>query len=143
MRKTGLSIADSCDYSGITINKFNYYRKKYGYDSLKELKYPLDSFKELCDEIRDRVENGMTVTTACKLSNIDPCNYYNYLKFHKLPSIGLKKPYSKEEFDKIYDEIKELSKEGYTIKASCNKLGIDYSTFSTRRHRSNKPIFSK
>ena len=141
MRETGLNIADSCDFSGITINKFNYYRKKYDYGSLKELRFSHDSFKELYDEISGKVKNGITVTKACRSSNIKPNDFYNYLKFHKMPNVTISKEIAKEDFDDIYNKVSALSEEGYTIKASCKKLGIDYCNFNGRRSRYNKPTF--
>ena len=100
MRKTGTTISDCCYFSEITVNKFNYYSKKYGFDSLKEPKYPYDTFKELYDDIVSRVKNGMTITEACRYWDVKLSTFYKYIKFHNMHDIIIN---DRPEYD--YDEI--------------------------------------
>ena len=142
MRQTGATISDCCDFSEITINRFNYYVKKYGFDSLRELKYPYDSFKQLYDKVVDKVKDGMTITAACKSLDFKPSIFYNCAYHHKMPNIVINNtPDYDYDYDKVYEEIWNLVKEGYTVKSACKKQGISYSKFYADRAKYNKPIF--
>ena len=142
-KNAGYTITTACGFSRISINRFNYYVRKYNLDTLKTPKISEELFDKIYDKIEKRVLGGSTIKKACLNEGIQSHVFYWHLKEYNKPKIETGRNISRADFETLYDQVYELVSNGNGIIKSCNDLGVDYYYFTKNRLKFAKPVIKK